>query len=62
MFFLQATSARQARSAHPRAGVMEPRAAVRFAERFAPLRGMLYFCMLGFVLGASQAGPVDRDR
>jgi DNA-3-methyladenine glycosylase II len=42
--------------------VMEPRAAVRFAERFAPLRGMLYFCMLGFVLGASQAGPVNRDR
>lgn len=34
--------------------VIEPRAAVRFAERFAPLRGMLYFCMLGFVLGASQ--------
>jgi len=34
--------------------VTEPRAAVHFAERFAPLRGMLYFCMLGFVLGASQ--------
>jgi DNA-3-methyladenine glycosylase II len=33
---------------------IEPPAAVRFAERFAPLRGMLYFCMLGFVLGASQ--------
>lgn len=34
--------------------VIEPRAAVRFAERFAPLRGMLYFCMLGFVLAGSQ--------
>jgi DNA-3-methyladenine glycosylase II len=33
---------------------IEPQAAVRFAERFAPLRGMLYFCMLGFVLGARQ--------
>ena len=42
--------------------VMEPRAAVRFAERFTPLRGMLYFCMLGFVLGASPVGPVNRDR
>jgi len=34
--------------------VIEPPAAVRFASRFAPLRGMLYFCMLGFVLGASR--------
>jgi len=32
--------------------VIEPPAAVRFAARFAPLRGMLYFCMLGYVLGA----------
>jgi DNA-3-methyladenine glycosylase II len=30
---------------------IDPPAAVRFAARFAPLRGMLYFCMLGFVLG-----------
>jgi DNA-3-methyladenine glycosylase II len=37
--------------------VIEPPAAVRFASGFAPLRGMLYFCMLGFALGAS---PVDR--
>jgi DNA-3-methyladenine glycosylase II len=29
---------------------VEPPAAVRFAERFAPLRGMLYFCMLGYAL------------
>jgi DNA-3-methyladenine glycosylase II len=28
-----------------------PPAAERFAARFAPLRGMLYFCMLGFALG-----------
>jgi DNA-3-methyladenine glycosylase II len=35
--------------------VIEPPAAVRFAGRFAPLRGMLYFCMLGFVLAASRA-------
>jgi DNA-3-methyladenine glycosylase II len=33
--------------------VIEPPDAVRFAARFAPLRGMLYFCMLGYVLGAS---------
>jgi DNA-3-methyladenine glycosylase II len=33
---------------------IEPPAAVRFAARFAPLRGMLYFCMLGFVLGSSE--------
>jgi DNA-3-methyladenine glycosylase II len=33
--------------------VVEPPDAVRFAARFAPLRGMLYFCMLGYVLGAS---------
>jgi DNA-3-methyladenine glycosylase II len=32
--------------------VIEPPDAVRFAARFAPLRGMLYFCMLGYVLGA----------
>jgi 3-methyladenine DNA glycosylase/8-oxoguanine DNA glycosylase len=32
---------------------IEPPAAVRFAERFSPLRGMLYFCMLGFALAAS---------
>ena len=31
---------------------IEPPAAVRYAERFAPLRGMLYFCMLGFALAA----------
>lgn len=31
---------------------IEPPAAVRFAARFAPLRGMLYFCMLGHVLAA----------
>ncbi len=30
---------------------MEPPAAVRFAARFAPLRGVLYFCMLGHQLG-----------
>lgn len=28
-----------------------PAAAGRFAARFAPMRGMLYFCMLGYVLG-----------
>ncbi len=33
---------------------LEPPAAVRFAERFAPLRGMLYFCMLGFALAAGN--------
>ena len=33
--------------------VIEPPDAVRFAARFAPLRGMLYYCMLGYVLGAS---------
>jgi DNA-3-methyladenine glycosylase II len=32
---------------------IEPPAAVRFAERFAPLRGMLYFCMLGYGLAAA---------
>lgn len=32
--------------------VIEPLAAARIAARFAPLRGMLYFCMLGYVLGA----------
>jgi DNA-3-methyladenine glycosylase II len=32
--------------------VIEPPDAVHFAARFAPLRGMLYFCMLGYVLGA----------
>lgn len=31
--------------------VVEPPAAARIAARFAPLRGMLYFCMLGYVLG-----------
>ena len=30
---------------------IEPKAAARIATRFAPLRGMLYFCMLGYVLG-----------
>ena len=30
--------------------VLDPPAAVRFAARFAPLRGMVYFCMLGYVL------------
>jgi DNA-3-methyladenine glycosylase II len=39
--------------------VMEPAAAVRFAARFAPLRGMLYFSMLGYVLGApSNQAPI----
>jgi DNA-3-methyladenine glycosylase II len=33
--------------------VIEPPDAVRFAARFAPLRGMLYFCMLGYMLGVS---------
>ncbi len=33
--------------------VIEPPDAVRFAACFTPLRGMLYFCMLGYVLGAS---------
>ncbi|HSF46750.1 MAG TPA: hypothetical protein VLA73_00120 [Burkholderiales bacterium] len=32
--------------------VIDPPAAVRFAALFAPMRGMLYFCMLGYVLGA----------
>lgn len=40
--------------------VIEPAAAGRIAARFAPLRGMLYFCMLGSVLGApDQRLPVD---
>jgi DNA-3-methyladenine glycosylase II len=30
--------------------VIDPPAAVQFAARFTPLRGMLYFCMLGNVL------------
>jgi DNA-3-methyladenine glycosylase II len=30
--------------------VIEPPAATRVAASFAPLRGMLYFCMLGYVL------------
>jgi len=29
---------------------IDPRAAERVAARFAPLRGMLYFCMLGYLL------------
>lgn len=29
---------------------IEPEAAERIAARFAPLRGMLYFCMLGYLL------------
>jgi DNA-3-methyladenine glycosylase II len=33
---------------------LEPPAAVRFADRFAPLRGMLYFCMLGFALAVGD--------
>jgi DNA-3-methyladenine glycosylase II len=38
---------------------IEPSAAGRIAARFAPLRGMLYFCMLGSVLGATdQPVPV----
>jgi DNA-3-methyladenine glycosylase II len=31
---------------------IEPSVAGRIAARFAPLRGMLYFCMLGYTLGA----------
>ncbi len=31
--------------------VIEPSAAGRIAARFSPMRGMLYFCMLGYVLG-----------
>lgn len=31
---------------------VDPPAAGRLAARFAPFRGMLYFCMLGYVLGA----------
>jgi DNA-3-methyladenine glycosylase II len=30
---------------------IDPSAAGRIAARFAPLRGMLYFCMLGYVFG-----------
>lgn len=39
--------------------VIEPPTAARIAARFAPLRGMLYFCMLGYVLGApDQRAPI----
>jgi DNA-3-methyladenine glycosylase II len=34
---------------------IEPPAAAHFAARFAPLRGMLYFCMLGHVLAAPRS-------
>jgi DNA-3-methyladenine glycosylase II len=34
---------------------IEPPAAVQFAARFAPLRGMLYFCMLGHARGSRIA-------
>jgi DNA-3-methyladenine glycosylase II len=41
---------------------LDPRAAGQIAARFAPLRGMLYFCMLGSVLSTrkslSTRGPV----
>jgi DNA-3-methyladenine glycosylase II len=44
--------------------VIAPPAAVQFAARFAPMRGMLYFCMLGYVLGRLDddvsAVPIDR--
>lgn len=36
--------------------VLDPPAAVRFAARFAPLSGMLYFCMLGHVLAEPGSG------
>jgi DNA-3-methyladenine glycosylase II len=36
--------------------VLDPPAAVQFAARFAPLRGMLYFCMLGHVLAEPGSG------
>jgi DNA-3-methyladenine glycosylase II len=36
--------------------VLDPPAAVQFAARFAPLRGMLYFCMLGHVLAEPGCG------
>jgi DNA-3-methyladenine glycosylase II len=35
---------------------LDPPAAVQFAARFAPLRGMLYFCMLGHVLAEPGSG------
>ena len=34
---------------------VEPSSAGEIAARFAPLRGMLYFCMLGYVLGNVDA-------
>ena len=36
--------------------VLDPPAAVQFVARFAPLRGMLYFCMLGHVLAEPGSG------
>jgi DNA-3-methyladenine glycosylase II len=36
--------------------VLDPPAAVQFAARFAPLRGMLYFCMLGHALAGPSSG------
>jgi DNA-3-methyladenine glycosylase II len=33
--------------------VIDPPAVGRIAARFGPLRGLLYFCMLGYVLGES---------
>ncbi|MEO8137854.1 MAG: hypothetical protein ABI831_28240, partial [Betaproteobacteria bacterium] len=40
--------------------VIEPRDAVRFAARFAPFRGMLYFSMLGHTLGVSSRNDSAR--
>ncbi len=34
---------------------LDPRAAAAIAARFAPQRGMLYFCMLGYLHGEAEA-------
>ena len=34
---------------------LTPAAAGQIAARFAPTRGLLYFCMLGYLLGAPPA-------
>lgn len=41
--------------------VVEPSAAGRIAARFSPIRGMLYFCMLGYVLGKPVPEGLGKD-
>lgn len=39
-----------------------PKRAGQIAARFSPLRGMLYFCMLGWVFGGAREGALDGKR